>query len=132
MWNAVRLTFRERVSNLGRRGPSVALGVVLLAGVACGPGVVVAPGPGSGQGQVEEKRLLNNDRVEVFEFVFPPGFRGDEHEAPVNEFAYVIDGEFAVVTKGRGKRVVHRGEIEWASRGDAHYSLNESNNPARV
>ena len=38
------------------------------------------------------------------EYVFPPGFRGDEHEAPVDEFAYVLDGEFAVVTKGKGKR----------------------------
>ena len=81
---------------------------------------------------MEEQRLLNNAKVEMFEFVFPPGFRGDEHEAPVNEFAYVIDGEFAVVTKGRGKRVVRRGEVEWASRGDVHYSANESKKPARV
>ncbi len=111
---------------------SLGVGLAFVCGVGLGVGVVMAPGRGSGQGPVEEKRLLNNDRLEIFEFVFPPGFRGDEHEAPVNEFAYVIDGEFAVVTKGRGKRVVHHGEVEWASRGDVHYSLNESKKPARV
>jgi quercetin dioxygenase-like cupin family protein len=66
------------------------------------------------------------------EFVFPPGFRGEEHEVPVNEFAYVLEGEFAVVTKGTGKRVVRRGEVEWAPRGAVHYSLNETKKPARV
>ena len=114
------------------RSMTLGAGIVFACGMALGGGVMMTPGRGSGQGQVEEKRLLNNDRVEMFEFVFPPGFRGDEHEAPVNEFAYVIDGEFAVVTKGRGKRVVRRGEVEWASRGDVHYSLNESKKPARV
>lgn len=134
MCNVARLIPLDRVLNLGRRGRSMALGVgvVFLCGAAVGAGVVMAPGRGSGQGQVEEKRLFDNDRVEIFEFVFPPGFRGDEHEAPVNEFAYVLDGEFAVVTKGRGKRVVRGGEVEWASRGDVHYSLNESKKPARV
>jgi quercetin dioxygenase-like cupin family protein len=118
--------------NRPRRGwtMSLGLGLMFVGGVALG--VTLVPGGGRGQGQVEEKRLLNNDRVELYEFVFPAGFRGDEHEAPVNEFAYVIDGEFAVVTKGRGKRVVHRGEVEWASRGDVHYSTNESKKPARV
>ena len=53
--------------------------------------------------QVEEKKLVDNDRVLVMEYVFPPGFRGDEHEAPVDEFAYVLEGEFAVVTKGTGQ-----------------------------
>jgi len=120
--------------NRARRGwtMSLGLGLVFVCGVVLGVGVTIAPGRGSGQGQVEEKRLLNNDRVEIFEFVFPAGFRGDEHEAPVNELAYVVDGEFAVVTKGRGKRVVRRGEVEWASRGDVHYSANESKKPARV
>ena len=120
--------------NRVRRGWNMALGagLIVLGGVAFGTGVVWAPGVGRGQGQVEERRLLANDRVELFEFVFPPGFKGEEHEAPVNEFAYVLDGAFAVVTKGRGKRVVHRGEVEWASRGDVHYSVNESTKPARV
>ena len=82
--------------------------------------------------QVEERKLVENARVLVMEYVFPPGFRGDEHEAPVDEFAYVLDGEFAVVTKGTGKRVVRRGELEWAPRGTIHYSLNETKKPARV
>ena len=103
------------------------LGAALTAVV-----VVVMPGRGTGQGQVEEKRLLDNDKVEIYEFVFPPGFKGDEHEAPVNEFAYVLDGEFGVVTKGKGKRTVRRGEVEWAPKGAVHYSVNESKKPARV
>jgi quercetin dioxygenase-like cupin family protein len=37
-----------------------------------------------------------------------------------------------VVTKGTGKRVVRRGEVEWAPRGAVHYSLNETKKPARV
>jgi quercetin dioxygenase-like cupin family protein len=82
--------------------------------------------------QVEEKKLIDNAEVLVMEFVFPPGFRGEEHEVPVNEFAYVLEGEFAVVTQGTGKRVVRRGEVEWAPRGAVHYSLNETKKPARV
>jgi len=82
--------------------------------------------------QVEEKKLVDNARVLVMEYVFPPGFRGDEHEAPVDEFAYVLEGEFSVVTKGTSKRVVRRGELEWAPRGAVHYSLNETKKPARV
>jgi quercetin dioxygenase-like cupin family protein len=82
--------------------------------------------------QVEERTLVDNERVMVMEFVFPPGFRGEEHEAPVDEFAYVIDGEFAVVTKGKGRQRVRAGDVEWASRGVVHYSVNESKKPARV
>jgi quercetin dioxygenase-like cupin family protein len=70
--------------------------------------------------------------VQIVEFVFPPGFKGDEHVAPVNEFAYVLDGEFGVVTKAQGKRVLRRGEVEWAPKGVVHYSVNESKKPARV
>lgn len=92
--------------------------------------ILVAPAEGPG-GQVGERWLIDNERVTVVEFVFPPGFRGEEHEAPVDEFAYVIEGEFAVVTKGRGKRVVGRGEVEWAPRGVVHYSVNETRQPAR-
>ena len=93
--------------------------------------VVLAPA-GSRSDQVEEKKLVDNARVLVVEYVFPPGFRGEEHEAPVDEFAYVLEGEFAVVTKGTGKRVVRRGQVEWAPRGAIHYSLNETRKPARV
>ena len=81
---------------------------------------------------VDEKTLLDNDQVLVMEFVFKPGFKGEEHEAPVNEFAYVLDGEFAVVTKGKGKSVVKKGQVEYAPKGTVHYSLNESKRPARV
>lgn len=81
---------------------------------------------------VGETRLLDNDRVAVYEFVFPPGFKGDEHAAVADEFAYVLDGEFTVVTKGRGKQVVRRGGIEYAAKQTIHYSLNESKQPARV
>ena len=93
--------------------------------------MLLAPAPVRSD-QVEEKKLIDNARVLVMEYVFPPGFRGEEHEAPVDEFAYVLDGEFAVVTKGTGKRVVRRGEVEWAPRGAIHYSLNETSKPARV
>ena len=82
--------------------------------------------------QVSEKTLLDNDQVLVMEYVFPPGFRGDEHEAPVNEFAYVLDGQFSVVTKGKGKTVVKKGEVEYAAKGTVHYSVNDSKRPARV
>jgi quercetin dioxygenase-like cupin family protein len=109
---------------------SVGLALVLAAGV--GIGVALGPSVGRGQGEVEEKVVLENERVQVMELVFPPGFRGEEHEAPDNELGYVLDGEFAVVTKGRGKQVVHRGEAVWAARGDIHYSLNESTKPARL
>ena len=60
----------------------------------------------AGAGDVGEKTLLENEHVRVDEYVFPPGFKGDEHEAPVHEFAYVIDGQLSVVTKGKGKTVV--------------------------
>ena len=83
-------------------------------------------------GQVEEKRLIDNERVMVVEFVFPAGFRGEEHEAPVDEFAYVVEGEFAVITKGKGKQRVRAGEVEWAPKGVVHYSVNETKKPARV
>jgi quercetin dioxygenase-like cupin family protein len=82
--------------------------------------------------QVEEKKLVENDRVLVMEFVFPAGFRGEEHEAPVDEFAYVLEGEFAVITKGKGKQRVRAGELEWAPKGVVHYSVNETKKPARV
>jgi quercetin dioxygenase-like cupin family protein len=79
-----------------------------------------------------DKTLLDNDQVLVMEIVFPPGFKGDEHEAPVHELAYVLEGQFSVVTKGKGKTVVKKGQVEYAPKGTVHYSVNESNRPARV
>jgi quercetin dioxygenase-like cupin family protein len=81
---------------------------------------------------VGEKILLNNARVAVIEYTFPPGFRGDEHAAIADEFAYVLDGEFVVVTRGQGRQVVRRGELEYAAKGTIHQSFNESTKPARV
>ena len=81
---------------------------------------------------VGEKKLLDNERVAVYEFVFPAGFRGEEHAAVADEFAYVLDGEFTVLMRGRGRRVVRRGEVEYASKGTIHQSLNETRQPARV
>lgn len=82
--------------------------------------------------EVGEKLLLDNDRVAVYEFTFPAGFRGDEHAAVADEFAYVLDGQFTVVTQGRGKTVVRAGGIEYAGKGTVHMSLNETRKPARV
>lgn len=89
--------------------------------------------PASGRPDaVEEKKVLDNERVAVYEYVFPAGFRGEEHAAVADEFAYVLDGQFTVVTRGRGKQVLRRGEVEYASRGTVHMSLNETKKPARV
>ena len=82
--------------------------------------------------EVAEKTLLDNEHVVVMEYVFPAGYKGEEHEAPVNEFAYVVDGQFAVVTKGKPKTVVRKGGVEWAPKGVVHYSVNETRRPARV
>jgi quercetin dioxygenase-like cupin family protein len=109
----------------------VALGVVALA-VLIPAGGRPLVGAAAGEQDVTERVLLDNARVTVVEYVFPAGFRGEEHAAIADEFAYVLDGEFAVVTKGVGKRVVRRGEIEYASKGTIHYSLNEAKRPARV
>jgi quercetin dioxygenase-like cupin family protein len=89
-------------------------------------------GGDAGADDVPEKKLLDNDHVLVMEYVFPVGFKGDEHETPVNEFAYVLDGEFSVVTKGKGKSVVTKGQVEYAPKGAIHSSLNETTRPARV
>lgn len=108
---------------------------VMLAVVAV---VVIVPAAGrmpvgvASAHEVSEKTLLDNERMVMIELVFPPGFRGEEHSAVADEFAYVLEGEFAVVTKGQGKRVLGRGEVEYASKGTVHYSLNETRQPARV
>lgn len=108
---------------------------VMLAVVAI---VVIVPAAGRrpagvvAASEVTEKTLVDNERVTLIELVFPAGFRGQEHSAVADELAYVLEGEFAVVTKGRGKRVLRRGEVEYASQGTVHYSLNETRQPARV
>jgi quercetin dioxygenase-like cupin family protein len=106
---------------------SVVVAIVLLV-----PAAGRGPGGLAGAHGVTEKVLLDNERLTMIEFVFPGGFRGEEHSAIADEFAYVLDGEFAVVTKGQGKRVLRKGEVEYASQGTVHYSLNESSKPARV
>ena len=111
-------------------GKTVALAVLVLAAVLVAGGAE-RPDPALAD-DVNEKTLLDNDQVLVAEYVFPVGFKGEEHEAPVNEFAYVLDGEFSVVTKGKGKSVVKKGQIEYAPKGAVHYSLNETKRPARV
>ena len=81
---------------------------------------------------VGEKVLLDNERVTMIEFVFPPKFKGEEHAAVADELAYVLEGEFAVVTKGKGKRVLRPGDVEYAAKFTVHYSLNETAKPSRV
>lgn len=102
----------------------IVLGVVL--------GVFVLFPGGGGTQEVGQRVLLDNGHVTVMEFEFPPGFRGEEHAAVAHEFAYVVEGEFAVVTRGQGKRALRPGELEWAAKGTVHYSLNERRTPARV
>ena len=104
------------------------MGAMLVALLTPGTGRLV----GTAAAAVSEKILLDNARVVMIEMVFPGGFRGDEHAAVADEFAYVLDGEFAVVTQGKGKRVLRTGEVEYASKGTVHYSLNESPRPTRV
>jgi len=43
-----------------------------------------------------------------------------------------VDGQFTVVTQGRGKAVLRPGGVEYAAKGTVHVSLNESRKPARV
>ena len=106
-----------------KSGLSIVAAVVVL--------VTRFPG-GGGTQEVGQRLLLDNAQVTVLEYVFPPGFRGEEHAAIASEFAYVVQGEFAVVTRGQGKRVLRPGEVEWAAKGTVHYSLNERTTPARV
>ena len=82
--------------------------------------------------EVGERALLDNERLSMIEFVFQAGFKGEQHAAVADEFAYVLEGEFTVVTRGKGKRVLRKGDVEYASKGTEHYSLNETQRPARV
>ncbi len=113
---------------VGVFGAGLALGVLAVLAV----GHVGLVGPAGAGSDVAERALLDNDGVTLMEYTFPAGFKGDEHAAIADEFAYVLDGEFSVVTKGQGKRVLRKGELEYAAKGTLHYSLNESKRPARV
>jgi quercetin dioxygenase-like cupin family protein len=104
----------------------------LVLAVLMAAGVTGASGPATSAEPVGERQLLDNDRVTVMEFTFPAGFKGEEHAAFANEFAYVLAGDFTVTTQGRGRRVVHRGEIEYASQGTVHTSSNDGSTPAVV
>lgn len=117
---------RRRVSIAGLAVAILTLGLVIPAGAPLTRGTTAEAQ------EVGEKALLDNERLTMIEFVFPAGFKGDEHAAVADEFAYVLDGEFVVVTKGKGKRVLRKGEVEYASKGTLHYSLNETKRPARV
>ncbi len=113
------------------RGGFALLGAILVAIMV--PAAARAPIAAVAAAQdVGERTLLDNERLSMIEFVFPAGFRGEEHAAVADEFAYVLEGEFAVVTRGKGKRVLRRGDVEYATKGTVHYSLNETKRPARV
>ena len=116
------------------RVPSVLLPVtlVVLASAVFVSGGARFPVAVAVADAVGEKVLLDNERVTMIELVFPPRFRGDEHAAVADEFAYVLEGEFAVVTKGKGKRVLRPGDVEYAAKLTVHHSLNETGRPARV
>lgn len=101
--------------------------VALVTPAAAPPGGRVALAQ-----EVAQRVLLDNERVTIVEVVFPAAFRGEEHAAVADEFAYVLDGEFVVVTRGQGRRVVRKGEVEYAAKGTIHQSLNEARRPARV
>ena len=109
----------------------IVIGVAVVAALAGAAAARLVPAAAGAQ-DVEERVLLDNEQVSVAEYTFPAGFKGDEHPAIANEFAYVLDGQFTVVTTGQGKRVVRKGEVEYARKGTMHYSLNETRKPARV
>ena len=113
---------------IGRAMRWTAAVAALWIPATAGPGALAADTATT----VGEKLLLENARVMVLEYTFPAGFRGDEHAAVADELAYVLDGQFTVVTQGRGARVVRPGEIEYAAKGTVHTSLNEATRPARV
>jgi quercetin dioxygenase-like cupin family protein len=81
---------------------------------------------------VEEKKLLDNERLTLYEFVFPPGFKGDEHEAPADEFAFGARGGVRRGDQGQGQAGGPPGRGRVGPQGAVHYSVNESKKPARV
>jgi quercetin dioxygenase-like cupin family protein len=68
----------------------------------------------------------------VVEITFPPAFKGRAHPAPVNEMAYVLEGEFTVISIPEGKRVLKAGAVDWTTKGAIHSSRNDSTKPTRV
>ena len=82
--------------------------------------------------EVTEKVLLDNEAVKVSELTFPPGFKGHAHPAPANEMAYVLEGEFTVISVTDGKRLLKAGGVDWAPKGTVHSSRNDSAKPAKV
>jgi len=108
----------------GVRG--VVLGALVLGAMA-GEGRLATSAEAVGT-----RKLLDNERMIVVEYTFPVGFRGEEHAAITDELAYVLAGELSVTTRGRGRRVVGRGEVEYASRGTVHESANDGAVPAVV
>jgi quercetin dioxygenase-like cupin family protein len=116
---------------MGKSGGQRVIGLAVLT-VALITGTARSPLAVAADAVVESRRLLDNNRLVMLEYVFPAGFKGEEHAAVADEFAYVLDGEFAVVTKGQGKRTLRPGEVEYAEKGTIHYSLNETGKPSRV
>ena len=81
---------RRRVSIAGLALVTLTLGLVIPAGAPLTPGTTAEAQ------EVGEKALLDNERLTMIELVFPAGFKGEEHAAVADEFAYVLDGEFAL------------------------------------
>jgi quercetin dioxygenase-like cupin family protein len=98
--------------------------------------LLLVPATAGPHGAVPERLLLDNARMTVTEYTFPPGFKGEIHAAVADELAYVVDGEFTVLMLGPDRKVVKRvlrvGEVDYAEKGTLHSSHNVSDRPARV
>src|SRR5947207_717051 len=77
---------------------------------------------------VGERVLLDNARVTVTEYTFPPGFKGEPHGAVAHELAYVVDGELTVLMLGPDRKIARRvlapGDVDYAEKGTLHSSHN--------
>jgi quercetin dioxygenase-like cupin family protein len=97
---------------------------------------LLVPASASPHGGVGERVLLDNARMTVTEYSFPPGFAGEPHAAVANELAYVVDGELTVLMIGPDRKIVKRvlgtGDVDYAEKGTLHSSHNVSDRPARV
>ncbi len=116
---------------MSRAATTRTLRAAVLAVLAAALLTATGPTPLRADG-VTERPVLDNDRVTLVEYTFPAGFKGEEHAAFANELAYVLAGEFTVATRGRGARVLRRGEVEYASKGTMHTSSNDGATPAVV
>jgi quercetin dioxygenase-like cupin family protein len=98
--------------------------------------LLLVPATATPHGDVAQRVLLDNARMTVTEYSFPPGFKGEAHTAVADELAYVAEGEFTVLTLDANRRivktVVKAGEVDYAARGTLHSSHNVSDRPARV